>query len=169
MNKQKLMEFLEHPENLPECCFTTLPSDPTMVITIVRGESGYYPRRNYSSAELAKKKCDLANEVLGVSKEAREALTILSIKNNYKEIKTMEITETTLTDIEKEKLLACIGLVATNFEAKRYEIEKELNKIEKEGGRDDRLLDLLEHYRDGQNFYEELEQKVKLAIENNQL
>ena len=75
----------------------------------------------------------------------------------------------TLTDIEKEKLLACIGIVAKDFEIKRYEVEKELNKIEKEGGRDDRLLDLLEHYRDRQNFYEELEQKVKHAIENNQI
>ena len=81
----------------------------------------------------------------------------------------MENTKITLTDIEKEKLLACIGLVASNFEIKRYEVEKELNKIENEGGRDDRLLDLLEHYRDGQNFYEELEQKIKHAIENNQL
>ena len=74
-----------------------------------------------------------------------------------------------LTDIEKEKLLACVELVAKDFEVKRYEVEKELNKIEKEGGRDDRLLDLLEYYRDRQNFYEELEQKVKHAIENNQL
>ena len=81
----------------------------------------------------------------------------------------MKNTKITLTDIEKEKLLACVGLVAKDFEAKRYEVEKELNKIEKEGGRDDRLLDLLEHYRDRQNFYEELEQKVKHAIENNQL
>ena len=75
----------------------------------------------------------------------------------------------TLTDIEKEKLLACIGLVAKDFEIKQYEVEKELNKIEKEGGRDERLLDLLEHYRDRQNFYEELEQKVKRAVENNQI
>ena len=82
MNKQKLIELLEHPENLPKCCFATLPSDPTMVIAIVRGESGYYPRQNYSSTKLAKEKCDLANEVLGVSEEAREALTILSMKNN---------------------------------------------------------------------------------------
>lgn len=81
----------------------------------------------------------------------------------------MKNTKITLTDIEKEKLLACIGLVASNFEIKRYEVEKELNKIENDGGRDDRLLDLLEHYRDGQNFYEELEQKVKRAIENNQI
>ena len=81
----------------------------------------------------------------------------------------MKNTKITLTDIEKEKLMACIGIVAKDFEIKRYEVEKELNKIEKEGGRDDRLLDLLEHYRDGQNFYEELEQKVKRAIENNQL
>ena len=81
----------------------------------------------------------------------------------------MKNTKITLTDIEKEKLLACVGLVAKDFEIKRYEVEKELNKIEKEGGRDDRLLDLLEHYRDRQNFYEELEQKVKHAIENNQI
>lgn len=81
----------------------------------------------------------------------------------------MTNTKITLTDIEKEKLMVCVGFVANNFEIKRYEVERELNKIEKEGGRDDRLLDLLEHYRDGQNFYEELEQKVKRAIENNQL
>ena len=74
-----------------------------------------------------------------------------------------------LTDIEKEKLLACVGIVAKDFEIKRYEVEKELNKIEKESGRDDRLLDLLKHYRDRQHFYEELEQKIKRAIENNQL
>lgn len=81
----------------------------------------------------------------------------------------MKNTKITLTDIEKEKLLACIGIVAKDFEIKRYEVEKELSKIEKEGGRDDRLLDLLEHYRDRQHFYEELEQKVKRAIENNQI
>ena len=81
----------------------------------------------------------------------------------------MKNTKITLTDIEKEKLMACVGIVAKDFEIKRYEVEKELNKIEKEGGRDDRLLDLLEHYRDRQNFYEELEQKVKHAIENNQI
>ena len=75
----------------------------------------------------------------------------------------------TLTDIEKEKLMACVGFIAKDFEIKRYKVEKELNKIEKEGGRDDRLLDLLEGYQERQNFYEELEQKVRYAIENNQL
>ena len=81
----------------------------------------------------------------------------------------MKNTKITLTEIEKEKLMACVGIVAKDFELKRYGVEKELNKIEKEGGRDDRLLDLLEYYRDRQNFYEDLEQKVKHAIENNQL
>ena len=81
----------------------------------------------------------------------------------------MKNTKITLTDIEKEKILACVGIVAKDFEIKRYEVEKELNKIEKEGGRDDRLLDLLEGYRERQNFYKGLEQKVKQAIENNQL
>ena len=81
----------------------------------------------------------------------------------------MKNTKITLTDIEKEKLMACVGIVAKDFQIKRYEVEKELNKIEKEGGRDDRLIDLIGHYRERQNFYEELEQKVKCAIENNQI
>lgn len=81
----------------------------------------------------------------------------------------MKNTKITLTDIEKEKLFACVGLVAKDFEIKRYEVEKELNKIEKRGDRDDRLFDLLEYYRDRQKFYENLEQKVKLAIEKNQI
>ena len=81
----------------------------------------------------------------------------------------MKNRKITLTDIEKEKLLACVGIVAKDFEIKRYEVEKELNKIEKEGGRDDRLLDLIDYYRERRRFYNELEQKVKHAIENNQL
>ena len=81
----------------------------------------------------------------------------------------MKITKIALTDIEKEKLMACVCFVAKDFEIKQYEVEKELNKIEKEGGRDDRLSDLMDYYRERQNFYEELEQKVKRAIENNQL
>ena len=81
----------------------------------------------------------------------------------------MKNTKITLTDIEKEKLMACVGIIAKDFEVMRYEIEKKLNKIENGGGRDDRLIDLLGHYRERQNFYEELEQKVKCAIDNNQL
>jgi len=81
----------------------------------------------------------------------------------------MKITKITLTDIEKEKLMACVGIVAKDFELKRYGVEKELDKIENEGGRDDHLSDLMNYYRERQNFYEELEQKVKRAIENNQL
>ena len=78
-------------------------------------------------------------------------------------------TKITLTDIEKEKLMACVGIIAKDFEVMRYEIEKKLNKIENGGGQDDRLIDLLGHYRERQNFYEELEQKVKCAIDNNQI
>ena len=81
----------------------------------------------------------------------------------------MKNTKITLTDIEKQKLMACVGIVAKDFAIKRYEVEKELNKIENKGGRDDRLIDLIGHYRERQNFYEELEQKVKRVIENNQI
>ena len=82
MNKQKLMELLEHPEGLPERAFTTLPSDPTEVIIVVNGETGYYRYQKYPTAELAKETCDYRNEMFGVSGEAREALTILSMRNN---------------------------------------------------------------------------------------
>ena len=81
----------------------------------------------------------------------------------------MRNTKITLADIEKEKLLACVGFVANNFEIKRYEVKKELNKIEKEGGRDDRLLDLIDYYRERRRFYNELEQKIRHVIENNQI
>lgn len=81
----------------------------------------------------------------------------------------MKNTKITLTDIEKEKLLACVELVAKDFEAKRYEVEKELNKIEKEGGRDDRLLDLIDYYKEKRRFYNELNRKVSFAIKNNQI
>ena len=81
----------------------------------------------------------------------------------------MKNTKITLTDIEKEKLMACVGIIAKDFEIKQYEVEKELNKIEKEGGRDDRLSDLIDLYRERRQFYNALGQKVKRAIENNQL
>ena len=81
----------------------------------------------------------------------------------------MKNTKITLTDIEKQKLMACVGIVAKDFELKRYGVEKELDKIENEGGRDDHLSDLMNYYRERQNFYEEREQKVKRAIENYQL
>ena len=79
----------------------------------------------------------------------------------------MKNTKITLTDIEKQKLMACVGIVAKDFELKRYGVERELDKIETEGGRDDRLSDLMNYYRERLRFYNELEQKVK--IENNQL
>lgn len=81
----------------------------------------------------------------------------------------MKNTKITLTDIEKQKLMACVGIVAKDFELKRYGVEMELDKIENGGGRDDRLSDLINYYLERQNFYEELEQKVKRAVENNQI
>ena len=82
MNKEKFMELLKHPENLPERAYTTLPSDPTEVVIVVNGETGYYRYQKYPTAELAKETCDYWNEMFEVSEEAREALTILSMRNN---------------------------------------------------------------------------------------
>ena len=82
MNKQKLMELFNNPESLPERAYTTLPSDPTEVIIVVNGETGYYRYQKYPTEELAKETCDHWNEMFEVSEEAREALTILSMRNN---------------------------------------------------------------------------------------
>ena len=59
-----------------------------------------------------------------------------------------------LTDIEKEKLLACVELVAKDFEAKRYEVEKELNKIEKDGGKRQKLTRMSESTQCDKNSLE---------------
>lgn len=82
MNKQKLMELLKHPENLPERAYTTLPSDPTEVIYVMRGEYGYWDFNFYPTAEMAKECCDDLNKRHGLSEEEVEALTILSMRNN---------------------------------------------------------------------------------------
>ena len=50
MNKQKLTELLNNPENLPERAYTTLPSDPTEVIIVVNGDTGYYHYQKYPTA-----------------------------------------------------------------------------------------------------------------------
>lgn len=82
MNKQKLMELLNNPESLPKRAYTTLPSDPTEVIIVVNGETGYYHYQKYLTAELAKETCDYGNEIFEVSEEACKALTLLSMKIN---------------------------------------------------------------------------------------
>ena len=74
-----------------------------------------------------------------------------------------------LTAIEKEKLWACVSLVAKNFELKRLFLEKALDENEMYGNRDDNLLGRIEHYRDIESFFENLAQKVESAFENNQL
>ena len=68
----------------------------------------------------------------------------------------MKITKITLTDIEKEKFIACVGIVAKDFELKRYGVEKELDKIENEGGRDDHHSHLADQYRERRQFYNAL-------------
>lgn len=81
----------------------------------------------------------------------------------------MKNEKITLTAIEKEKLLACVAIVAKDFELKRLSLEKEIDEIENEGGQEEHLIDRIEHYRDRQSFYEMLEQKVMRAIKYNQI
>lgn len=74
-----------------------------------------------------------------------------------------------LTDLEKEKLLDCVGFIENDFKTRCYEVEKEMNQIEKAGGRNDRLVDLIDYYRERCRFYNELERKVCRIIENKQI
>ena len=74
-----------------------------------------------------------------------------------------------LTAIEKEKLSACVALVAKNFELKCIGLEKAIAEAEKEGAQSENLLSRLEHYQARQSFFEALKQKVIQAFENNQI
>ena len=69
MNKQKLMELFNNPESLPERAYTTLPSDPTEVIIVVNGETGYYRYQKYPTAELAKKRVITVTKYLKFQKK----------------------------------------------------------------------------------------------------
>lgn len=82
MNIQKISELLENPEKLPPVAYSTLPSDSKQVIVVAKGESGYYSYGEFATEEQAKQERDRRNEILCVSEEEREALTILSMRFN---------------------------------------------------------------------------------------
>ena len=80
IDKNKLIELLDNPQNLPEKAFTVLPSNPKLVIIVVKGETGYYPYQEYETEEYAAGTVEYANASMEVCPEAVEALKILSMR-----------------------------------------------------------------------------------------
>lgn len=75
----KLQKLLDVEQDLPEMCFSTLPSDGSL-ICIKHGETGYY-KSDWDTGDPVKnrKLADYNNEKLGVSKIQEEAMVVKSI------------------------------------------------------------------------------------------
>lgn len=70
----KLQKLLKAEQELPDMCFSTLPSDGSL-ICVKHGETGYY-RSDWDTGNPVKNRkiADYNNEKLGVSKEQEEAM-----------------------------------------------------------------------------------------------
>jgi hypothetical protein len=75
----QLQKLLDAEQDLPEMCFSTLPSDGRL-ICIKHGETGYY-KSDWDTGDPVKNRelADYNNEKLGVSKIQEEAMVVKSI------------------------------------------------------------------------------------------
>lgn len=75
----KLHKLLESEQDLPEMCFSVLPSDGSF-ICVKHGETGYY-KSDWDTDDPVKNRepADFNNEKLGVSKAQEEAMVIKSM------------------------------------------------------------------------------------------
>lgn len=76
---QKLQKLLDAEQDLPEMCFSTLPSDGSL-ICVKHGETGYY-KSDWDTGDPVKNRelADFNNAKLGVSKIQEEAMVIKSM------------------------------------------------------------------------------------------
>ncbi len=75
----QLEKLVEAEQNLPEMCFSVLPSDGSL-ICVKHGEIGYY-KSDWDTGDPVKNRelADFSNEKLGVSKAQEEAMVIKSM------------------------------------------------------------------------------------------
>jgi len=76
---QKLHKLLESEQDLPEMCFSVLPSDGSL-ICVKHGETDYY-KSDWDTGDPVKNRelADFNNEKLGISKAQEEAMVIKSM------------------------------------------------------------------------------------------
>ena len=68
---------------------------------------------------------------------------------------------TKLTELEKQKAIACVCYQVKNFECDRYKLEIEYDKL---GHYDEELDRQLEHAKEMEEFYSELARKLKEVL-----
>ena len=68
---------------------------------------------------------------------------------------------TKLTELEKEKVIACVCYQVKNFECERYKLEMEYDKL---GHYDEELDKRLEHAKEMEEFYSNLVEKLKEVL-----
>ena len=67
-------DVLETLKKLPRECWTTSPTEPTLVIKIERGVMGYYPGINYPTTEQAERSAASLNTTYGVTPQQLYAM-----------------------------------------------------------------------------------------------
>ena len=68
---------------------------------------------------------------------------------------------TKLTELEKEKVIACVCYQVKNFECERYKLEIAYDKL---GHYDEELDRQLEHAKEMEEFYSNLVEKLKEVL-----
>ena len=66
-----------------------------------------------------------------------------------------------LTELEKEKVIACVGYYAKKFECDRYKLELAYDKL---GRYDEEYDKALEHAKEMNEFYSNLMRKLKEVL-----
>lgn len=66
-----------------------------------------------------------------------------------------------LTKLEIQKIIACVGYVEGEFRCDRYKLEAEYDKL---GHYDEELDKKLEHAKEMEEFYSELERKLQEVL-----
>ena len=66
-----------------------------------------------------------------------------------------------LTELEKEKVISCVGYYAKKFECDRYKLELAYDKL---GRYDEEYDKALEHAKEMEEFYSNLGEKLKEVL-----
>ena len=66
-----------------------------------------------------------------------------------------------LTELEKEKVIVCVGYYAKKFECDRYKLELDYDKL---GHYDEEYDKALEHAKEMEEFYSNLVEKLKEVL-----